>query len=227
MQVIKLQQAIAGYKAFLKRDRACAELYKWESLRHFQAQWDVAAADFGQMYERCLYNSQWQNLWKGPGWFPKEMMREIIRVEPDRVRDLFMGLCQEAWDPLMRISHFKDVCDELLATHRHLPGLWRENDHYHSDNRMIFLYLAFLFPEKYTLFDYAPFRKTLQLLGTGDLPAPYDTDRFIKIAQALYKFLLKDEELLALHRRRRDPDLHFMGDSMLLVHDFYVEMGSK
>lgn len=225
MQVTKLQEAIAEYKTFLRRDREYVDLYKWESLRHFQEQWDIAAADFGQMYGRSLYNSQRQQLWKGPGWFPREMMLEIIEVAPDSVRDLFTGFFEEEWDAIMRISHFRDVCDELLQNHRDRPGLWRENDHYHGDNRMIFLYLAFRFPEKYTLFDYVPFRKTLSLIGTRDLPQAFDTDRFIKISRALYLFLQKDAELLDLHRKRRDPRVHYMGDSMLLVHDFYERMG--
>lgn len=225
MQVAKLQQAIAEYKTFLRRDREGTGLYKWESLRQFQEQWDLAAADFGHMYERSLYNSQRQQLWKGPGWFPKEMMLEIIKVAPDQARDLFTGLCEEEWEPGMRISHFKDVCDELLKNHNHLPGLWRENDHYHGDNRMVFLYLSFCFPEKYTLFDYAPFRKTLSLLGTQDIPGAYDTGRFIKLSKAMYLFLQKDTELLDLHRKRRDPRVHYMGDSMLLVHDFYERIG--
>lgn len=227
MQVQKLQALIAQYKTFLRQDRLHDHLYKWESLQRFQDHWDVAAADFGEMYELSLQNTQTQRLWKRPAWFPKEMMLEFIQVSPDFVRDLFTELMEEQWDASSRMSQFVYACEDFLKQHNKRPGLWRENLHYHDNHEMLFLYLAFAYPEQYTLFDYDPFRSTLQQVGSHDIPGAYDLTRFIKITRALYKFLQKDEELVELHRKNRDPQIHYMGDSMLIVHDFYKQMGGR
>jgi hypothetical protein len=70
MEVKKLNAKILEFKSFLKRDRDFVELYKWESLSHFQEHWDIEAPDFGKMYDQSLQNTKTQRLWKRENWRP-------------------------------------------------------------------------------------------------------------------------------------------------------------
>ena len=225
MEVKKLQAKILEYKTFLKTDRNLSELYKWESLSHFQEFWDIDAPDFGAMYDRGLRNSKTQRLWKRETWRPKEIMLRLIALEPDFARKIFRNLFDESANIETRISMFKFGCDEMLREFKHQNKTSIENNHYHDDLEMIFLYLTFQFPEDFTFFDFNPFINTLKLLGIQGLPTPYDLDRFLKLTKILYTFLKKDEELMEIHQKRLPVDRYYKDDSKLIVHDFYTFCG--
>lgn len=221
MQVAKLKEYIDLYKSFLKQDQDYFGVYRWESLRHFQQHWDVAAAEFGTMYDQSLQNSISKRLWKREAWYPKEMMLTFIEMDPDFVRSMFVGLFSEDIPVKTRILSFRDDCDLLLD--RYLKAAIKPvgEDHFHGNNQMILMYLAFHFPDKYTLYDFPAFEQMMRLLKVANIPSPYELDRFVKLCQAMDKFLSKDEELMALHRSRLSPEQHYVEPSMLLVHDFY------
>ena len=226
MEVKKLQAKILEFKSFLKKDRNFAELYKWEALSHFQEYWNIDAPDFGAMYDQSLRSTKTQRLWKREYWRPKELMLQLIAMEPDFARKTFRNLLDESVNIETRVSMFKFGCDELLREFKHQNKTSIENNHYHDDFEMILLYLTFQFPETFTFFEYKPFIKTLEQLGIQDLPDPYNLDRFLKLTKILYTFLKKDEELIEVHRKRLPPNRYYQGDSKLIVHDFYCYCGA-
>ncbi|MEM7374864.1 MAG: hypothetical protein AAF587_40100 [Bacteroidota bacterium] len=221
MQVAKLKEYIERYKVFLKQDREHFGVYRWESLRIFQQQWDVAAADFGQMYDQSLQNSQSKRLWKREAWYPKEMMLTFIQMDPDLVRSMFVSLFSEEIPVKTRIVSFRDDCDSLLDRHLKTANKPVGEDHFHGNNQMILLYLSFRYPEVYTLYDFPAFEQMMHLLKVANIPSPYELDRFVKLCQAMGKFLSTEEALLDLHQARLNPDQHYIEPCMLLVHDFY------
>lgn len=227
MQVNKLKEYIEKYKAFLKKDREFRDSYKWESLQNFQQNWELAAPKLDEMYARALHNSQTQRLWKTDAWYPKEMMQKFAAMDPDFVRTIFQDLFDESQPIIGRISRFKYFCDDLLQQYKKQQKFSSENNHYHEDNKMIFLYLCFKYPEKYTLYNYDAFSRMMSLLGSRNIPSPFEVERFAKITTSIYKFLQKDEELMELHRKRLDPKSHYMDESQLLVSDFYWRYGRK
>ncbi len=225
MNVQKLKEYISTYKNFLKKDRELKEMYKWETLKIFQKNWDIEAPDFGKMYDACLQNSTTKRLWKKESWFPKEMMMKLIAIDPEFARRMFRSLFDEEKEVAGRISRFKFGADELLADYKKVYKNSIENNHFHDDSSILYFYLTCRFPEKYTFFTYNTFVKTVERLGVLDLPAVYDLERFGKLTNILNTFVKKDTELLELHQSKRNPEIHFTGDSRLIVHDFYQYVG--
>ena len=222
MQVKKLEYYIGQFKQYLKKDRDFREIFKWESLFHFQKYWDIDAPDFGKMYDHSLQNNHSRRLWKREAWTPKEMMLKCCEIQPDFARRMFVDLFDETKSVETRISRFKFGCDELLKDYKSSHTTSIENNHYHDDFQMIMLYLTFQFPEKYTLYDYPAFSKTMSLLGSMDVPGPFDIERFLKLTKVLNTFLQKDKELLFFQSKRlKINNLDFEVGSML-VHDFYM-----
>lgn len=222
MQVKKLEYYIDQFRQFLKQDKDFSEIYKWESLLCFQEKWDIDAPDFAAMFDSSLQNSRSRRLWKRESWTPKEMILKFCEIQPDFVRSMFKNLFDEEKAVESRISKFKFCCDELLSEYKDHHKRSIENNHYHDDFEMIMLYLAFQFPQKYTLFDHSPFSKTMSLLGIGDIPGPYDIERFIKLTKILNTFLQKDEALIELQKKRLLLNKINVEVGALLVHDFYT-----
>ncbi len=222
MQVKKLEQYIEKYKTYLKKDRDFHELYRWESLSHFKEHWDIDAPDFGKMYDQALQNNTNRRLWKKESWFPKEMMLKLIEVDSEFVRRMFKDLFAEEKDIEGRISRFKFGCDEMVADFKKQNKTSIDTNHFHDDNEMIFMYLTFQFPEKYTLYDYESFRKMMINLETLNVPGPFEIDRFLKLTKAIYIFLNKDNELLEINANRLAKNGVGITNGKLLVHDFYT-----
>ena len=114
MEVKKLQAKIEAFKSFLKKDRNLGEVYRWEAMSHFKDHWNIDAPDFGKMYDESLSSQVTQRLWKRENWRPKEVMLELINLEPDFARKSFRNLFDETANIETRISMFKFACDELL-----------------------------------------------------------------------------------------------------------------
>jgi len=226
LEVKKLKQSIEDYRSFLKKDRDFRHRYIWESLQTFQTNWDIDAPDFAAMFNRSFENTTSRRLWKREAWLPKEMMLKLINTDQEFVRRMFKDLKDESKELEGRISRFKFGCDTLLLDYKKRKATTIENNHFHEDNEMIFLYLSFLFPDKYTLFQYNDFLKVNEKLATPILPGPYDLIRFVKITKIFHTFLQKDEELKAANERRLSGGLEGIAASQLLVFDFYASFAN-
>ena len=224
MNLNKLQNYIADYKTFLQRDPQRNNLlYKWESVQHFQDNWDIAAPDFGAMYNRSLQNSQTRRIWKRENYDAKGMMLKFIQMAPDFVRDMFKDLFLEERDIVGRADRFVFHCDELLREYKEQNPRSIENNHFHDDGYgMVSWYLSFRYPEAYAPHNFAAFQQLLQLLGTRDVPQIADFGRFCKVARTLYKMLEKEGTVLDLHQKRLNHELLYKEKSLLVVEDFYL-----
>lgn len=221
MQLKKIQHYIAQYKSLLQNYRPYREEYKWESLKVFQDHWDIDAPDFAKMYDQSLQNSESRRLWKGQNFFPKERMLQFIQFQPEFARRMFRDLFDESKSIDGRKSRFLFGCESLLQDYKKDHPSSIENNHDHEGNHIISMYLAFRYPEQYTLFFYPAFSAFMKKLGSVQVPTPYEFERFFKISRTLHTFLLKDEELIAIHQRKLHPNRHYMASSLLIVHDFY------
>lgn len=221
MQLKKIQHYIEQYRQILQRNRSYREEYKWESQKIFQDNWDIDAPDFAQMYNQSLQNSETRRLWKGQNFFPKERMLDFIRFQPEFARRMFRDLFDESKSIASRKSRFLFGCDTLLQDYKAAHRSSIENNHDHENNHIISMYLAFRYPENYTLFFYPEFKAFMQKLKVTQLPSPYDFERFCKISRTLYTFLSKDSSLIDLHAKKLHPNQHYCSPSLLIVHDFY------
>lgn len=229
MNLNKLQGYIAEYKTFLQRDpRRNSMLYKWESLQHFQENWDLDAPDFAEMYDRILQNSQTRRIWKRENYDAKGMMLKFIKMAPDFVRDMFKDLFFEERDIVGRVDRFVFHCDELLREYKEQNPRSIENNHFHDDGYgMVSWYLSFKYPELYAPHNFAAFQQLLQMLATRDVPQTADFGRFCKVARTLYKMLEKDDEVLEIHQNRLKHELLYQDKSLLVVEDFYLFTTAK
>ena len=225
MNLQKIQTYISAYITHLNNSRELENAYKWESLQNFQKNWDIDAPDFAKMYDASLQNQTSRRLWKGDNFFPKEMMLKFIQISPDFVRNMFRDLFDEKKEVENRITRFQFCCDSLLAEYKSKYPLSIENNHFHQENHIISMYLGFRFPENYTLFEYASFKKTLENLGSTKTPSPFDFGRFFKVIRTLNTFLKKEEEIDFLIKKKLNERIHFMENNLLVVNDFYNFIG--
>lgn len=221
MQLKKVQQYISDYRSVLKEQREFHELYKWECLKNFQEHWDIEAADFAKMYNQSFQSTISRRLWKGEDFFPKEMMLKFIAISPDFVRAMFRDLFNEEKEIEDRVARFQFCCDSMLGEYKTANPLTIENNHYHTENHVISMYLSFRYPEAYSLFEFPVFKKAMENLGTTKPPSPFDIVRFFKVTKTINTFLQKDEELLALHQKRLNAKTDYLEPTLLLVNDFY------
>jgi hypothetical protein len=227
MQVKLLNQAFDQYKQFLRSPQADRNLYIWESQRIFQENWGLEAGDLAKMYDQSLQNSRTRRLWRRESYEPKDTMLRFIGLSGDYFLQMFTDLFDESKSIEGRVDRFVFYCDQLLQDYRNRYPHRIDTNHYHDDGyQMISLYLAFRFPDAYTLYRYDSFRLFLEKMGVANLPLANDFPRFVKVSRTVYKLMQKDEELMDLHRSRLQEGVHYMGDSLLGVYDF-MEMVIK
>ncbi|MEM9886583.1 MAG: hypothetical protein AAF849_11885 [Bacteroidota bacterium] len=220
MQLKKINEHIAAYKKYLQKggERTERLLYKWESQKIWQENWDVEAHPFSEMYDRCLENSKTRRIWNKEQYQPKKMMFAFAELQPHFVYSMFQELFNENKDIGNRLDRFIFYCDELLKEYKAAHPNSIHNNHYH-DYAMISHYLAFQFPDQYTPYRQDLFYNTLKQIASRDLSLGDDVARHFKVMKTLYQFLKKDEAVMRLHQKRLEG-LHYQGDSLLLMEDF-------
>lgn len=228
MQVKKIQKAFRDYRNFLSSPAAMDRLYLWEIQRHFQENWDLQAEDLAEMYDRSLQSKHTRRHWRRESYEPKQMMLSFMELDENYLRQVFKDLFNERQEISGRVDRFIFHCDQLLQEYKRKYPRSIDNNHYHDDGyQMISLYLTLRYPEQYTLYEGSTFKILLERLGTRHLPQVDDFERFCKISRTLYKLMQKEDDLLDLHRARLDPDRHFMGESLLMVYDFYKFIANR
>ena len=220
MQLKKIQEALDQFKVHLLSDAKEEHLYIYESQKIFQENWNLESSDPASMYNRSLNNSQTRRLWNREHYEPKRMMLEFWRMQPDFVKQMFQDLFDENKKVDGRVGRFVFYCDELLTEFLEKHPRSRESKHFHQDGyQIVSLYLAFRYPEQYCLYHFDRFKRLLVALGTPDIPATHDFDRFCKVVKTLWGFIQKDEALLAAHRERLEEGKHYQGESLLPIYE--------
>lgn len=221
MQLQKLQSAIQVYKRQLQKQRFYDQQFKWELLKNFQDNWDIEAPDLAEMYDRSLQSKHTRRWWKGENFHPKEMMLRFLRASPDFGRRMFRDLFNEEKDIEGRVSRFQFACDVMLEEYKKDHPLTIDNNHFHSDNHMISLYLGLHSPAQHTVIFYPTFHQFLLKIGMRNAPGPFDVERFCKICKTLHTFLQKDQELQELHLSKLQVGTDFMGPNIWMAQDLY------
>jgi hypothetical protein len=220
MQLKKIQEALDQFKTHLGSEAKEEHLYIYESQKIFQENWNLESSDPASMYNRSLNNSQTRRLWNREHYEPKRMMLEFWRMQPDFVKQMFQDLFDENKKVDGRVGRFVFYCDELLTEFLEKHPRSRESKHFHQDGyQIVSLYLAFHYPDQYCLYHFDRFKRLLIALGTPDIPATHDFDRFCKVVKTLWGFIQKDEELMAAHRGRLEEGKHYQGESLLPVYE--------
>ena len=221
MKLDLIQRYITQYGDYLRTLRFLDEDYEWEILANFQKEWNDNEADFAAMYDRSISSDRNRKHWKSPGYEPKKMMLNFAREQPDSTRTVFRDLFDETKAPENRIDRFVYYCDAMLVAWRGRHRDRVENNHYHTNYRAVFFYLAMKYPAKYTLYDFEAFRATLKAIGAKDIPQAEDPERYVKVSRTLWNFLSKDPQLGQQYNRLLVSKHCFRGETMLPVVGFY------
>lgn len=221
MVVAKIQEQVSAYKRHLGSRRDFPNSWWWESVQHFQMNWDLDAPDLVKMLDTCFQSSVTRRLWQLEKWRPKEIILLFMQQQPLMVKAMFIDLFNETKDVEMRISRFIFGCDMLMEEYKRNNVGSIENNHYHGDYRMIALYLAFRYPEVYAApYDFEVFKEALGRLGARDLPQADDLVRFFKVHRTIQVFLEKDGGVLPLIHRSLQPKVHYLGPTLFPAVDF-------
>ncbi len=223
----KIQSSITAYKDWLRKLGQHPNVYKWESVQHFQDNWSLDTPDPAAMFDRCFQNSVTRRLWQADNWQPKQVMLAFWEFDPMTLRLMFDDLFTETRTVDGRIGRFLFGCDTVLRDYKKAKPASVVNNHYHDNYQMIALYLAFRYPESYAPYQFEAFQKALTVLGARDIPQQHDLPRYFKVLNTLMGFLDKDPELGPLFRQHLNPKLHFQGKTMLLAEDFLLFVGNE
>lgn len=207
------------YKLFILEGKDYDELYKWESLKNFQDNWDIEADDFLEMYDKSLSNDISSNLWASQFFYPKSAMIEFIKLDKEKVREMFRELFNEELDIEKRIDHFVFNCDEMRDI------IEKENssfkNHFHDGFRIISVYLSFRYPMTYSIYKYTEFKNFMTLVRAKSIPGTNEIGRFFKVMRTIHNIISKDEQLIKLHKELRKDSKYFQDNSLLLAQDLY------
>lgn len=220
MLLNKIQSAVTDYKNWLQSVKQHPNVYKWESVQHFQDNWTLDTPDPVSMFERCFQNSETRRLWQTENWEPKRMMQEFWKFDPMTVRLMFEDLFNETRPVDGRIGRFQFGCDTVLRDFKKAKPTSVDNNHYHDDFQMIALYLAFRYPESYALYDFPVFQNAMVYFGARDIPQQNDLPRYFKVLRTLMTFLDKDPDVETALSKHLHPKRHFQGKTMLMAEDF-------
>lgn len=187
-------QLIEKYTYILEQNGDPNEAYKYLAITTFQQNWDLEAKDFHQMLRSSfskMANLLYQNSW---GFIEKSAQKF-----PEETRKMFQNLYDESVEASQRIRTFQKESENLLPKVR--EALNRTNINAQQDERTISVYLAFRFPEKYTLYKadyYKNFCEQLNIIPkkTGE--------RFLhlqELANQIIKEGLFDNEFITTYRK--------------------------
>lgn len=207
------------YKLFLLEGTDYYELYKWESLQNFQDNWNIEADDFLEMYNRSFANEISSNLWASQFFYPKSAMIEFIKLDKERVREMFKSLYNEELDIDKRIDSFVYHCDEMRKIIEKDNSSFK--NHFHDGFRMISVYLSFKYPMTYSIYKFTEFKNFMTMVRAKTIPGTDEIDRFFKVMRTIYSIISKDQELMNIHKELRKDPKYYQGDTLLLAQDLY------
>ncbi len=213
-----INSLIENYKHFIQTPKY-DEIYKWESLKIFQDRWNIDEPDFLSMYDESLQNSDSNNLWASQFFYPKEVMLQFIESDPERVRQMFRNLFNEDVNIDMRIDKFTFHCDIFRDEFQKQNPKFQH--HFHDGFRMISVYLNFRYPMNYTIYKFTEFKEFMEIVRAKTIPGTNELERFFKVMHTLHNILIKDKELMQIHKNSIANPIYYHEDTLLLAQDFY------
>lgn len=179
------------------------EYYKWQAIKCFQDHWNIDAGDFPSMLKMALGMSK--NLMDSGRYFPKRMLVQYADYEPKKLRDLFELLYDESKDLYKRILGFQKGINLI-----HLDYFPPDRSSY-QDIRVVMVYLTLRYPDIYFLYKYRMYKSLAAKIALPYSPKMGKVEElgpFIEICKIIRHEISKDEELVAMHRKRLAEDCY-------------------
>ena len=213
MNYNRLESYIEQYKARFDEIHL-DEIYKWKAFKCFQDNWDINSSEFVSMLEKSLDKTA--NLLVSGNYWPKLMLLETAETNADEVQELFHQLVDEEMDLSERINEFRDGINRINESN--FPGKKSYQDH-----RAIMVYLSLIYPDRYYLYKYTifcDFIKKIEYSYTPKMGADNNIGQYLNMCEIVRNELVKDQELLKLHKNRIDENCYYDSNYNLLTQDF-------
>lgn len=208
-----LKHYIQEYKLNFSRVNQ-EEIYKWQAVKCFQDNWEIAATDFSEMLTRSLTKTK--NLLDSGRYFPSRMITKYAELRPELVRQLFLDLYNEETDLYERIENFQ------VEINRINDDLFYGKSSY-QDPRAIIVYLVLRFPERYFFYKFEMFKQfseKLELIYKPIKGRLENIGHFNNLCEIVRHELSLDQELLKLHKDRIKADCYYDENLNILTQDF-------
>lgn len=213
MNIQKVREIIKQYKRHFKYIHQ-EEIYKWRAVKCFQDNWNITSGNFLQMLEASFALTK--NLLDSGLYYPKRMLLKNAEANPEFVRQLFITLYDEEQDLITRITDFKNSIRE--HSRQTFPTL--KNDY--QDLRAISVYLCLRYPDRYYFFKYELLKKIVPLIDYPYKPSRGDFEnvlQYLTLCNILKEEILKDNDLLELHKTRLTEKEFFDSSFNILTQD--------
>jgi len=187
--------------------------YMYEAQNMWQSSWDIEAIDLPAVYSKALTSSISGRLWGGSQNSAKESMLAMLSTSKEYMRSAFRDLLSTEKDLGLRCDRFIFYCDEAIAAVKKD----KMDDHRH-DRSILSMYLAFEYPDTYTLYDHATFVTMMTALEARNIPTDIEIERYHKSMKAIHTVMAKDERWLPAMRKAVGQ--HYIDGSLLVMNDF-------
>ncbi len=191
------------------------EIYKWRAVKQFQNNWDINTADIPFMLSNSLALSK--NLLGSGNYYPRRVLLRNAEKSPEEIRNLFIYLFNEELDLLERIDLFQTKFLEYCT--KNFPQYGKT----FQDDRAVMVYLNLRYPDRYYLYKYTLFRDLAKKINYHFIPTQgrkENLGQYHTLCRLLNNEIIKDQELLILHKERLSNDCYFDTNYHLLTQDF-------
>ena len=219
INVEKMKELLTFYrKSFVEHWED--EKYKWQAVKHFQENWDIDAEDFGKMFE--VATEKTSNLLSAANFFPREMIINFAKENPEKTRQMFMALLYDDNKNLsLRCEEFKKSAEEIQNVHNlSSEKKWKSN--FQTDNS-ISTYLWLCHPDEYYIYKYSEYRRVAVALNSNikfTKGAKNNIENGLLLYNQICSFLKKDDEIKSLLKERVDDSCYEDSELKTLTIDF-------
>lgn len=200
------------YKLHLQETGINDEIYKWETVKHFQETFDLDAEDFAENIKQTV--SKAGNLLYHNS---KGFIKKAARYFPEKVKEMFEVLYDESKPLKERIGKFVALSEELEPDVSEKMG---KPLNHQQDERTISFYLTMRFPEKYPLYKSDTYQYLLSFVNEADSrKAGEKLFHYLELTSDLVAFVENDSDLIEEVRSLLTEKCYNGGQKWLILQD--------
>ena len=205
------------------------ERYKWKAVAWYKQHWNIEADDFGKMVTVAFEKAD--NLLASGMYYAYKMLCDFATAKPEKARELFRTLYNEALPLYERYDAFRAGVDEYMSELKANSG--KEYNHY-QDLHAISVYLFFEYPEKYFIYKSTMYTKMRDRIGFVEEKSNLKSvvkkyDNHARMCELILKEIEDDVELREMSEKRlddscyRDEKYHLLAMDIAYYGGVYME----
>jgi len=126
INTIRFNEILAKFKEEFAGQHWENEKFKWQAVKRFQDVWDINAPDFADMFMKAT--DQTFNLLTSMRNFPRGMINNFAKIDPEFTRNMFIHLFDESIDLVSRYQKF--ATDAEMLRRKYGNNEWK--NHYQN-----------------------------------------------------------------------------------------------